>query len=463
MTSLSLTIAEHVSTARFEHLPDAAVAAAKLSLLDALGVSLAASGLSPECRIFIDLALEAGGTPQSTIIGFGFKAPMLMAALANGALSHAMDFEDAYEKSPMHPNAQVIPAVLALAEARGAVSGRDLITAIAVGCDLTCRLGLAMTSDPASFGWYTPPVLGALGAAAACANLMRFQPVRVLDALSLAIGPGGSSAEVKYSTQSTIRAIRDAFASHAGLLAARLAAGGVRGFDQPLEGKAAFFKLYAHGGYEAGPLLEGLGKVFHGADVSFKPWPSCRGTHPFIEAAFDMAVEYDLAPEDVASISAGGGRLQSMLFEPEEVRKAPKNAIDAKFSGPFTIALALTRRRVTLDDFSAHDFANPALLSLAALCDYTVAQGAAGDDPTAGDLTLRLKDGRILTRRIDQPLGHPAKPMSRQAIEAKFKACARHAAQPLGESGIEALRLAVANLELTTDGTGALFNSKEAV
>src|SRR5689334_20362580 len=116
MTNLSQAIADHVATARFEHLSLSAVKMTKYSLLDALGVMLGASGIGEGCDAFVQLALEAGAKGQSTILGYRTRTSPALAALANGAMAHALDFEDAHDKAPVHPNAQVIPAVLALAE-----------------------------------------------------------------------------------------------------------------------------------------------------------------------------------------------------------------------------------------------------------------------------------------------------------------------------------------------------------
>jgi 2-methylcitrate dehydratase PrpD len=455
--SVSRQIAEHVASVRYDDIPAKAVEMAKLSLLDAIGVTLAASGLGEGCQAFVDLALESGGLGQSTIIGHGAKAPMLMAALANGAMAHAMDYEDAYEKSPMHPNAQLIPAVLALAEAQGA-TGREVLTALSVGCDLVCRLGVCLTTDPGDYGWYTPPILGTIGSAAACAKLMGLNADQIIDAMSLAIGPAGSSAEVKYSPLSTVRAVRDAFSAHAGLLAARLAAKGVKGFESPLEGKAGFYALYAGGGFDPAVLVNGLGVTFAGEEVSFKPWPSCRGTHPFIEAALDLRSAYDLKPADITAMSMTGGQLQSMLFEPPQIRLTPNNAIQAKFSGPFTIALALVRGAVTLDDFGAGTLSDPNILALAARSEpYRVASGEAAKIPTAGTLALTLRDGSTRTRTVELPLGHPSKPIDRQAMVAKFLDCARYAAVPPSAAELHRLVGAIDTLEAAPDAGRALF------
>ena len=291
--SLSADLSAYVVKTRFQDLPGAATIAAKRSLLDAIGVTLAASGLSPECRPFIELAIASGGTPEATIIGFGNKLSAPLAALANGAMAHALDFEDAYDPAPCHPNAQMIPAALAIAEATGA-SGREVVAALAVGCDLVCRLGLSLTVSFDTFGWYPPPILGAYGAAAAAGKLLKLTPEQMLDAFSLVLCQATCSAELKYSPHSTIRAVRDAFAAQAGVLSALLAQRGVKGFDLPFEGKAGFFALYARGQYEPARITENLGSVFEGVNISYKAWPACRGTHSYIEAALALSKQHKL-------------------------------------------------------------------------------------------------------------------------------------------------------------------------
>ncbi len=214
---------EHIASVRFEDLPGEAVEGAKKSLLDTIGVILAATTLGEGCFHFVELATEAGGRPESTILGFGAKVPSFMAAFANGSMAHALDYEDTHEGALVHPSAATVPAALAIAEAHRGISGRKLLTAIAVGNDLVCRLGLSAKVDPREYGWYMPPILGAFGAAAASASLLELAPKKVLDALSLTLCQATCSAELIHSPYCIVRSIRDAFSSKAGVLAALLA------------------------------------------------------------------------------------------------------------------------------------------------------------------------------------------------------------------------------------------------
>ncbi|MBP1609630.1 MAG: MmgE/PrpD family protein [Acidobacteria bacterium] len=450
---ISLILAEHVTAAKFEDLSQGAIEATKKSLLDAIGVTLAASGLGEGCKAFVDLAVQAGGTPESTIIGFGIKVPASMAALANGAMAHALDFEDAFDNAPIHPNAAVVAAALPVAQSVGSVSGRELIAALATGCDLVCRLGLSLTVNPDIYGWYPPPILGAFGATAAAAKLMKLDAAQTRDAFSLTLCQATCSSELKYSRDSMIRAVRDAFAAQAGVLAAKLAGSGVKGFDQPFEGKAGFFQLYAKGAYEPFTLLADLGKKYWGEEVSYKPWPSCRGTHPFIEALLALRQEHGLRAEDIAEIKLSGGPLQKMLVEPLSQKQSPATAIDAKFSLPFTAACALVYGAVRLDHFLPVELRNPDIARLALKVSYEIAPGKEQEwrNGVSGITEVRTVHGRVYTASIDYALGHPRNPIRHEALCDKFLLCAGQSARPRSRQKLESLINSIKVMESVED------------
>src|SRR5262249_31268539 len=154
-------------------------------------------------------------------------------------------------------------------------------------------------------------------------------------------------------------------AAHAGLTAALLAERGVRGFEAAIEGESGLYGLFARGAYAPERLLDGLGTHYLGEHVSFKPWPSCRGTHAFIEAALRLRAEHALPPDTVEACIAHGACLNRMLAEPAAQKQSPRTAIDAKFSIPFAVAVALTHGAVSLDSFAPAALADPRVLALA--------------------------------------------------------------------------------------------------
>ncbi|MBI5439892.1 MAG: MmgE/PrpD family protein [Deltaproteobacteria bacterium] len=423
----SAALARHVARTRFEDLPPAVVEVTKKSILDAVGVSLAAGTLGEGCKAFVDVARAAGGRGESTLLGFGAKATAIMAAFANGALAHALDFEDAHDGSLSHPNAPTVPAALALAEAAGGVSGRELITAVAVGCDLACRLGMAvMNEERFESGWYFPPIFGAFGAAAASSKVLRLPEEQVLDALALTLCQATCTAEITASPRSVLRSVRDAFAAKAGVLSALLAREGVAAFDEPFEGAAGLFRLYAGGRYDAAALTRGLGEVFEGEHVSFKPWPSCRFTHSYIELCLALRAAGEVSLEEIREIRAVVGPSQRALCEPLERKRRPETGIDAKFSVPFVIATALAHGRVDLEHFEPTALADPRVLALAEKVTCVVDPERTVHEAARGVLEVETAKG-TLVKAIELPCGDPKKPMTTEQLVAKFMACAGYA------------------------------------
>jgi 2-methylcitrate dehydratase PrpD len=447
----SAILAEYVANTVYKDLPERAAEMAKMSLLDALGVTLAAGGLCAECSPFVEIAMESGGKKESTILGFRDQVPAHMAAFANGAMAHALDFEDAHDLALVHPNAATVPAALAIAESIGNVNGKDFIASLAVGCDIVCRLGLAFNENPGEYGWYIPPILGSFGAAAAAGKLLNLDEKRVLDAFSLTLCQSTCSAELRYSPRSDMRSVRDAFAAKAGVLAAQLAQKGVKGFDHPFEGKAGLFSLYSKGNYDGLRLIEGLGTIFEGANISFKPWPACRGTHTYIEAALHILKEYAPDPDDIVDVRVIVSSFNQMLCEPENVKKAPQAVIDAKFSIPFTVATALYYKDVGLEHFTPERLKDKNVLQLAQKIRYDLDPGLGLRDATRGFLEIRTKDNKTYAKRIDQAYGHPDNPVSQKGVEEKFMACADKARTKIPQKKLKEAAKCILALEEIKD------------
>jgi 2-methylcitrate dehydratase PrpD len=451
--SISARLAEFVAGTTFERLPAKTTHMAKRCLLDALGVTLAAGKVGEGCGAFIDLAREQGGVQESTIIGFEQKVPALMAALANGSMAHAIDFEDTHDAAVVHPNAAGMPAALAVAEALGKISGKTLITALTVGCDVVCRLGLSLGEPIVNFGWYSPPILGAFGATAAAAHLYGLDSNRMRDAFSLALCQAVCSAEIKYSPESVIRAIRDAFPAKTGVLSAQLAARGVAGFDLPFEGKAGFFTMFARGDYDPNALTADLGQRFEMDHVAFKPWPACRGTHLYIEAAMELVRQHGLETDNIREIETSGNSMLRMLVEPEKQRKRPSTAIDAKFSIPFSVASAICHGSVGLESYTDEAIVDTRVLELAQKVRFVDSAGIEGsaDDLIQGSVTIITNDGQSQSMRLNQPLGHPDRPLDDAFLIKKFKECAAYSSIGSDGSRLDAIVDRVLSLEEISD------------
>ncbi|MGD9924193.1 MAG: MmgE/PrpD family protein [Pseudorhodoplanes sp.] len=427
---ISATLARHV---RSGAVPPGARAVTRSAVADAIGVMTAASGLGEGCDAFVALAREGGEGGACTVLGFDFRASPIMAAFANGAMAHALDFEDTHDATLVHPHAAVVPAALAVAEFAGGVSGRDFLDAVTIGADISCRLALGLTESAEKRGFYFIPMLSAYGAAAAAARLLKLSEQEIVQSLALASCQAVFSDALVSYPPSHLRAVRDGFSARAGVTAALLARRGLRAFDRPIEGPGGLYANYARGRFDAVRMLHALGDEYEGAKVSFKPWPSCRGTHAFVEAALSLARDHSVDIERIARVDVTVSPFFAILCEPPQQKRRPKTAIDAKFSIPFTVALALRQGDVTLRDFSPERLADPELHVLADKVHHVVEPGWTLEQSTRGALTLSLADGRRLAREVIDPLGHPLNPMDERAMRRKFEDCiasARHSRDP---------------------------------
>jgi 2-methylcitrate dehydratase PrpD len=455
---LSRALATHVVQADYASLSPTTIWATKRAILDGIGVMLAASGSSSDILPFVELARCYQGGPKARILGFEEPTSAPWSAFANGAMAHALDFEDAFDACPLHPNASLLPSALAVAWGAGAVSGKDFIAAVATGCDLVCRMGLALRRPMEAGGWYPPPILGAFGAAAACAKLLKLDAQQTCDAWSLLMCQNSCPGEIKYSPDTVIRAVREAFPAQAAVISVQLAARGVRGFEQPLEGKSGFYALFAAGQYDPNDILGTLGRSNWIEQLSFKQWPCCRGTHAYIEAAQLLHRMHEFDCADIDEILIVGGDAQRMLCEPVAQKRRPRTIIDAKFSLPFTIASAMVDAEVTLGSFTSATLLDERRLAVAATADFREA-GPSGRGAASADLTIVLKDGRRLRHTVENALGDPSRPLSDDTLHRKFVDCAGRAVvpRPCDEASVLAERIMA--LEHETDVGAVLMRA----
>ncbi|MBF9042257.1 MmgE/PrpD family protein [Rhodobacterales bacterium HKCCE4037] len=340
-------IAVRAGPMRWNDLPPEVQHSVRLCFADGIAVMLGAVRLEPAVLPFAAHARSHGPGPAHLLAGG--TAPPVAAALANGALSHALDFEDTFDAVGLHVNAAIIPTVLALAESEGKTLG-EALTAMALGAELACRLGLSLTNDPGARGWYFPPMIGAIGAALAGAHLLRLDADQTIAALSLAQVQFSLTDALKRAPASDLRAVRDGFAARAATEAILLARAGVTGTDDPLFERGGVIPLLTGDAADPAPLAA-FAHDFLTPTLTLKLWPACRGTHPAIALALALRDE-GLTATDIKAAAFTVEPPDDMLFEPRADRIRPQTAIGAKFSIPFTFAHTLIHGAPGLSAFS---------------------------------------------------------------------------------------------------------------
>ena len=445
--------ARNAATIAFDDLPPAAVRAAKLGVLDTLGVILAATGVAPGLDRFAELAKLDGGRPESTILGFGGRVPAPSAAFVNGASAHAIDFDDIHDSMGTHPSAPVVSATMALAERLGGVSGRELLAAVAVGQDFFVRL--TGSTAPWEHGLMGPCALGGLATAVSCSRLLGLDEAETYNAISIASCQAGAPGQLANNEGSNLRSFYASFSARSGLVAALLAQRGVGGIVDVLESKTGgVFRALFDGEYDRDRLVGGVGTEFPCSDVSYKAYPACRLSNVYIDAILEVVNDDGVEPRDITSVKVRVGQIPMRLCQPDEARRHPRTVMDAKFSIPFIVGLAMARRGLSLRDFSAEALRDPAVLAETDKVSYVYDESLDLADPVIippGIIEVTTSSGTKITKRIEVPYGHPKRPISDQALHAKFTDNAAHAAVPIPATTLERVMELLDTLETSSD------------
>ena len=447
----SIVLAKYVTGVTYDALPAEVVEAAKKDILDTLGVAIAGSSV-PGGREITELVKEWQGKGESTLIMQSIRVPAPFAALVNGTMAHALDFDDAYERAVLHAGVSSVPAAFAVAERIGDVSGKALIAAVTLGIDVTCRLGDASNVDPSEVGFMYTSVYGFFGAAAAAGKLLNLNEEQMLNAFGIAYAQASGNFQAVVDGALTKR-MQAGFASSGGLMSALMASKGLTGARESLEGQKGLFPVYLQGNYNPEALAADLGQQFAVVDLSFKPYPCCRATHPAIDAALALARDYNIAPEAVDEISVVTGEAARLICEPLEVKQNPRVFVDAQFSIPWMVATALVKGKVTIDDVTPEAITNKRVLAMASRVkpeiDDRIGSGR-GTPPAEVRIKMKGTD-TVYSKKEDLPKGHPNKPMNWAELCDKFRDCASHGAKALSGDHIQKVIQMITDLERVKD------------
>ncbi len=400
---------------RFEEIPPEVVAAAKLHLLDAVGTGLAALALDemPAARA---VALELGGPEQASALGLPRRVGAGAAALANGSLMHALDFDDTHEAAIVHSSVVVAATVLAAGEASGA-GGEELIAAAVGGYEISARIGLAAPGQLHVRGFHPTSVCGVFAAAAAASRLRGLSAEQTANALGIA-GSQASGLMEYLADGSQTKPLHAGWAAHAGIVAAALAAHGASGPGSVLEGR--FGLLASHvGEFDAAALTAGLGERWETPAIAFKLYPTCHAGHAVLNAVEASGLG-EVEPEEVEEVVAlvAGEVAIGLVLEPYERKLAPATPYEAKFSLPYCVGALLARGSLGVDAFTPEAIADPRALALAARVSYEVA-GFEGGNEFSGGIRARA-GGRAYEATVPRPRGGPANPVAAEQVHAKF-------------------------------------------
>ncbi len=417
-------LARFTAGLRFGALPASAVHLARRAILDTVGVTLAARD-DPAARQLVGLIERLGGRGTATVIGQSVRTAPTEAALANGAIGHALDWDDNNIALNGHPSVVVLPAALALAEELGR-GGRDLITAYVAGFEVAARVGRAVGVGSYERGWHATSTCGVVGAAAAAGVILGLDIEQTRTAFGLA---ASHAAGLRRNFGTMTKPYHAGNAARAGVVAALLAQQGFTADREILEGRFGLLEVVGQADRSVERGLKGLGERLHiettGIDV--KVYPACASAHHALDALLAILAEEPVMPQEVQRIVVGVPFRVPMVL----IHERPTTALEGKFSMQYCLAAAILDGRIGRATFTDAMVQRPAAQALFPKIDMVVTEE--GRNPMArnfAEVTLYLRCGRVFSRRVDHARGSPRNPLSDDELVAKFRDAAGAALTP---------------------------------
>ncbi|MBI2727728.1 MAG: MmgE/PrpD family protein [Polaromonas sp.] len=408
----------------------------RLHCADNIGIAIAARARSP---IAGQLRKALDGAEALSPASFAFAA---------SAHSHMLDFDDVHDMARVHPTAVTMPAALAVLPLSSA-GGREVLEAVALSNELACRLGMIWLPSGGGPGsdWFLTQLFGYFSAALSASLVLGLDAAQTQSAIGLAYMQAAGGKEAGVGAGGTARAIYPAFAAMGGVQAALLARSGVQGPPTALDGKAGFFHLYFGRQLDSGQTAQLLAP--HGwfwQDTCFKLWPCCRHSHPYVVAAQALGAGVDV--QNIERVVVRVNPTAAKLCTPIEQRRRPQTLQDAKYSIPFLVALALTRREVSLQSLDESSLTDPQVLAVA---QCVAIENTGHDEPGMPHASITLTSRpEGAGRTFELPF---AEPQGEDMLHTKFSACMAYAGwtpaqaagmwacvQALDVSGLEKIR-----------------------
>jgi len=398
---------------------------ARDAVLDTIGCIVA--GASDEAARAVRRAVSDWGDGPCTVIGQSARLAAPWAAMANGTAAHALDFDDSFAPVSGHSSAVMVPALLALAEARGA-SGHAVLDGYIVGLEIQARIGQSVNFEHYRRGWHSTSTVATIGSAAGCARLLGLDKSAMGNAISIAVSTAAGS---KRQFGSMVKPVHAGMAAKNAVMAACLAAQGIAGNEEPLDGKWGFRELFAgpdSPGFEAALTALGAPLAIEEFGLSPKIYPCCASTHRSLDAVLAMRAQNGLSADDVARITT---IVPPINFDNLRFSD-PHSEMEKRFSMQYCLAIAMTRGAVMLGDFRPGGETPADVAHFMAKVEMRVHDGPVTQaDPAAKEPTiveLHLTSGEKLTSIAESQKGDGSQPLSDGDYAAKFLDCAAAAA-----------------------------------
>ena len=422
MGTYSERIADFAANLSFNAIPPEVIERAKLHILDSLGVAF--TSLSDMfSRSLVDAFGKLKSNPESTLLGAGEKMSREYAACANGALIHGNDFDDTHLPGATHPGSCIIPTALALGEAEK-IRGKDFLEAVVLGYEVMTRIGMASNGQFQDRGFHVTPLCGVFASCLTAAKIERLTAGQMVNAMGIC-GSQASGIQQFLADGTWTKKLHPGWAVHSGILSALMASSGFTGPGEVFEGKAGVFSTHVNiSKCKLNLLTESLGSEWETLRTSIKLYPSCQFTHSFINCALYLKNRHSIQWKDIerikCRISPRGAR---WTCDPIEKKRKASSSYEARFSLPFTIAMALVKGKVGLEQFNDHYIRDEKIRLCAGKVEYVTDEHLSKEvEEFSGDVLIELKNGAKYRHQQKYELSYSNACLDREAVKSKFKA-----------------------------------------
>ena len=436
-------LSKFVFRTRYEDLPSDVVKDSKTFILDTLGVGVAGSN-GPWVQNLIKTVMSWGAGDESRVLVHGSRMPATSAAIINAYQIHCLEFDCVNEDAVLHPMATIMGALVSEIDKGVQYSGKDLITAVTVGVDASCVLGLSSLS-PMRF--FRPSTAGAFGATAAVAKLRGLSSEQIINAFGATYGQISGTLQ-PHLEGSPVLGMQIGFCARAAVAACDLAMEGLDGPKYVISGQYGYLNLF-EGEYDHESSFSNLGNVWQISNLSHKPFPSGRLTHGMVDAVQRLKKTNSLNPDEIKSVRCIVPPLAHRLTGRPDIEDPEPNY--AKLCIPFVTATAILHGTVGVNHFKKEWLINKDVHKLAKKIKSIESDEKDPNVMSPQFMEIDLKNGEKLNIEIPDIYGHPNNPLSYEENKSKFLNAWNSAAKKLDPSNAEKLISNIDNLEKLED------------
>jgi 2-methylcitrate dehydratase PrpD len=448
---LTSTLAAWARRVRFADLPQDVVDASRLRILDVVGLTLAGAD-TPFGRATRAAAVAMSPPGACAIVGRGERVGVTTAACANGACAQALEYDDTHNESIVHMSSPAVAAALALSETMR-VSGQDLITAIAVGNEISCRIGSVAPGQFHRRGFHPTGLFAPFGVTYLAGRLLGLDAARMSEAAGIC-GSFASGILECWVDGTHPKFLHPGWAAQSGITAAYLAREGMTGPAHVLEGR---FGLFASHLQDPGiprdfdRVTGGLGTQWDSRNSSLKPFPAAHVIHPYLDALLRVRTTHAITPSEIERIDVPvAAFIVPIVCEPVAEKFAPASDSHGRVSLQYSLAEALHTGRLGKDAYAPASLRDPDILALARRVQYHVDPEFPGPGRFKGAVRVTLKDGRTFGEVEEYNRGSAKNPMTYAEIRGKFD---ENASSFLSKTARDRLADAIGQVERLPDAS----------